>query len=114
MNVLLDECVPRKLGMALSPHAYSTVPREGWSGIKNDRLLAIASSRFDVVLTVDRNLQFEQNPATLPIAVIVMRAASNRTKDLLPLMPHVLQRLKTIQRGQLLLVSNAAGEKYLE
>lgn len=56
MRLLLDECVPVRLSRALPGHQVSTVVREGWSGIKNGRLLALAATEFDALITVDKNL----------------------------------------------------------
>jgi predicted nuclease of predicted toxin-antitoxin system len=70
MRVLLDECVPKRLRDDLSPHVVRTAPDMGWTGIKNGELLQLASSRFDCFLTVDRNLQFQQDVGNLPLAVL--------------------------------------------
>ena len=61
MRVLLDECVPRKLKAELADHEVITVTENGWSGFKNGALLAIAALEFDIFLTVDQNLTFQQN-----------------------------------------------------
>ena len=95
MRILLDEDIPRRLGPLLVGHDASTVPRSGWSGIKNGKLLALAATRFDVFLTMDRNLEFQQNPATLPIAILVIEALSNRIEHLRPLVPEILRALNS-------------------
>lgn len=77
-------------------HEAETVPRSGWSGVKNGKLLALAATRFDVFLTMDGNLEFQQNLATLPIAVLVVEAASNRLDHLTPLVPGILRELNHI------------------
>jgi predicted nuclease of predicted toxin-antitoxin system len=87
MRLLLDECVPARLRIALPNHDVSTVVQVGWSGIKNGELLALAAIAFGAFITVDKNLQYQQNPATLPIAVLVLDAGSNELQHLLPLMP---------------------------
>jgi hypothetical protein len=61
MRVLLDECVPRKLRRELPGHEVLTVTERGWSGIKNGELLALAQAEFDVFLTIDQNLKYQQN-----------------------------------------------------
>jgi predicted nuclease of predicted toxin-antitoxin system len=101
MRILLDESLPRQLASELSGHNTQTVQRRGWSGLKNGVLLRIASSEFDVLLTGDKNLEFQQNPASLPIAVIVFLAVNNRIETLRPLIPDVLEALKTIRPGEL-------------
>lgn len=105
MKVLLDECLPRRLCAELTGHEVKTVPRAGWAGIKNGELLKLAEAGFDVFVTVDRNLSFQQNLAPLKIAVIVLHAKSNRFQDLLPLVPKILTVLMAAKRGELVEVS---------
>lgn len=93
MRILLDEDLPRRLGAMLMGHEVSTVQRSGWTGIKNGKLLGLAAAEFDVFLTMDRNLQFQQNLVTLPIAVLVVEAVSNRMEHLIPLVPGILREL---------------------
>ncbi len=75
MRLLLDECVPARFGRALPSHQVPTVVREGWSGIKNGKLLALAAGRFDVLVTVDKNLSYQQDTRNLPVAVVVLDAS---------------------------------------
>ncbi len=93
MRILLDEPVPRRLGAALAGHEATTVPKSGWAGIKNGKLLALAATRFDVFLTTDQNIGFQQNLSALPIAILVIVANSNRMKDIEPLVPEILKEL---------------------
>ncbi len=74
----------------------------GWSGTKNGELLALAEKDFDVFITVDRNLSFQQDLPRHNIAVIVLRAPSNRVNDLRPLVPKLLALLPTAKRGEAL------------
>jgi predicted nuclease of predicted toxin-antitoxin system len=101
MRILLDESLPRKLALELPGHDVQTVQKRGWTGLKNGALLREASREFQVFLTGDRNLEFQQNLTTLPVAVIVMVSVNNRIETLRPLLPDVLQALRTIQSGQL-------------
>ncbi len=87
MRILLDEDLPLRLGKHLVGHSAETVSRCGWAGVKYGRLLALAATRFDVFLTMDQNLEFQQNLATLPVAVLVIDAVSNRIMHLEPLVP---------------------------
>ncbi len=96
MRVLLDEDLPRRLGALLVGHEVSTVQRSGWSGVKNGKLLALAGLTFDVFLTMDGNLEFQQNLAALPVAVLVVAAVSNRMEHLVPLVPGILNELEHI------------------
>ena len=93
MKLLLDECIDRRLAGTLAWHEVKTVPQMGWSGIKNGELLALAEETFDVFITVDRNLSFQQNLHKFNIAVLVLHAPSNRLADLRPLIPKVLSIL---------------------
>lgn len=96
MRILLDEDLPRRLAAMLVDHEVSTVQRSGWTGIKNGKLLKLAAAEFDIFLTMDGNLEFQQNLATLPIAVLVVEAVSNRMEHLLPLVPGILRELGQI------------------
>lgn len=102
--MLLDECVPRKLKRELAGHEVLTVTERGWSGVKNGKLLSLAESEFDVFLTVDQNLKFQQNLQAFGIGVLLMVARNNRLKTLLPLMPEVKETLDNIQAGDFIRV----------
>ncbi len=56
MRVILDECLPRRLGLELPGHLVSTVPLAGWAGISNGELLARIDGNYDAFVTVDKNL----------------------------------------------------------
>jgi len=105
MRILLDESLPRRLGEALASHSVTTVVEAGWSGVKNGKLLALAAERFDVFVTADQNLQYQQNLSALPLAVLVLRATDNRYPTLLPLIPKVLAALEGITPKSLMLIS---------
>ena len=96
MRILLDEPVPRRLGAALASHEVTTVPKCGWAGIKNGKLLELAATKFDVFLTTDQNIEFQQNLSALPIAILVIVAISNRMKDIEPLVPDILSVLNSL------------------
>ena len=96
MRVLLDESLPHDLVAMIPDHEVSTVSDEGWKSVKNGKLLALAATRFDVFITADRNLEFQQNLATLPIAVVVLVARKNRIQDLEPLLPKLAATLNEL------------------
>ena len=101
MLVLLDESMPFLLTRDLPGHEATTVRRMGWSGLRNGELLRRAvSAGFEALLTVDRSIPYQQNVSRLGIAVIVLRARSNRLEDLLPLVPAVLDTLQNVKPGQ--------------
>jgi hypothetical protein len=94
VNILLDECVPRKLGNHFPGHAVKTVVQVGWQGVLNGELLKKASADFHVFITVDRNLAFQQNPKSLPIPVIVIHSPFVTLKDLREFAPAILKILE--------------------
>ena len=99
-RVLLDECLPRHLKRSLEGHEVRTVPEAGWASKENGELLALAALSFDVFVTVDRNLTFQQSPKHLEIGVIVLMARGNRLLDLLPLVPRLREAVETVDRGE--------------
>ena len=101
MRLLLDESVPARLRRYLPNHSVRTVVELGWGGIKNGQLLLLAAAEFDAFITVDKNLEYQQNLAQLPIAVIVLDANSNELPALLALVPGLEERLGTLQRKTL-------------
>ncbi|ASC69457.1 hypothetical protein XM38_003840 [Halomicronema hongdechloris C2206] len=105
MRLILDECLDRRLARDLAGHEVKTVPQMGWAGIKNGQLLPLVEEHFDVFITVDRNLAFQQNLLQFSIAVIVLQARSNRLADLQPLVPNILAVLPTAPKGEATLVS---------
>ena len=100
MRLLLDECVDRRLARDISDHEVTTVVDLGWAGVRNGALLARAAGQFDVFVTVDRNLAFQQRIDNLPFAVVVLRARTNRLVDLKPLVPRLLQLLPDVRPGE--------------
>jgi hypothetical protein len=100
VKILLDECIDRRLAKALKGHAVKSVPQMGWATIKNGRLLALAEKEFDVFVTVDRNLSFQQHLPKFNIAVLVLSVTSNRLADLLPLAPRMLTAFPNLKPGQ--------------
>ncbi len=105
MRLLLDECVPRRLARELPGHDVSHVVDHAWSSKKNGELLALMQAHsFQGFLTVDQNLQFQQNVAASRIAVVVVIVRRNRLKELRPLVPQILATLATIAPGELVRV----------
>ena len=99
MKILIDACLPRRLKAELPGHSVFTVPEMGWAGKKNGELLALMSGVFDVFMTADQNLQYQQQIAQHTIAFIVLVAASNKLESLTLLMPELLGIFPTIQPG---------------
>ncbi|MGC2170283.1 MAG: DUF5615 family PIN-like protein [Candidatus Sulfotelmatobacter sp.] len=105
MRMLPDECVPRKLRSRLTGHECRTVPEEGLAGKRNGELLSLAEKAgFDVFLSLDRGIEFQQNLQSRRVAVLVVRAASSRLADLLPHVPKILKMLQSLRPGQVVSV----------
>jgi predicted nuclease of predicted toxin-antitoxin system len=105
MKVLLDECIPRKLKNALPDHECHTVPEAGFAGQKNGLLLSLAEAAgFDLFFTMDKGLQYQQNLAGRSIAVLIIRARSNRLQDLLPHLDACRSIMSSIQPGEVIRV----------
>jgi hypothetical protein len=102
MKVLLDECVPRKFKNSLLGHECRTVPEEGLAGKKNGEPLALAEKAgFQVFLTLDRGVEYQQNLHPRTIAVIIVRTRSSQLTELLIHVPDLLRLLESIEPGQL-------------
>ena len=100
MKILLDERVNWRVKRALIGHEVSSVQEQGWSTIKNGALLNLADQQFDVLLTIDRNIPYQQNMQGRHIAIFIMLVASNRIESLLPVVPSLLEFLSNVQSGQ--------------
>lgn len=100
MKILLYECVDFRLGRDLAAHEVSTAGRMGWRGKANGELLESAAAEFDVFVTTDRNLSFQQDLDRFDLAVVVLKARSNRLKDLRTLVPELLKVLPFVKAGE--------------
>lgn len=99
MKVLLDECVDWRLLRDLVGHEVQTARQMGWSEVKNGELLRLAGAQFDVLVTVDRNLSFQNRITAIPLAVIVLCAQTNRLADLRALVPDLLNAIAGSAKG---------------
>jgi predicted nuclease of predicted toxin-antitoxin system len=105
VRILLDECIDRRFANDIAGHEVKAAPQMGWASIKNGELLALAEQQFEIFVTVDRNLSFQQHLPRYKLAVIVLRARSNRLRDLRPLVPKLLEVLPVAKQGEVLWVS---------
>jgi len=105
-RILLDECIDRRLAREISGHEVKTAPEMDWAGLDNGELLARAEKEFDVFITVDRNLTFQQNLPKFDIAVLVLRTRTNRLKDLIPLVSKIIDALNNPQRGKAVFIDS--------
>ncbi len=106
MRVLLDEQLPRQLAPYLIGHDVRTVQQQGWAGLKNGDLLKQArDALFEVFVTADQNLQFQQSIKNSGLFVVVLVAPSNALEDLLPILPATLVTLADPRVGHVVRVS---------
>ena len=108
MRILLDECLPKRLKGDLAGHDARTVPEMGWASKRNGELLTLEEGQFDVFLTVDRNLSFQNEVHRFTVAVVVLHAKGNRISDLRPLVPELLSVLDAVLPGQVVPVGQAS------
>lgn len=106
-RVLFDEDVPRPLRRDLEGFEIHTVVEAGWSGVQNGELLRRVEGRYDVLLTADRNLRFQQTIGKLQIGVVVLAAGSTKLRDLQPLVSDISEALRAVAPGQVLVVPQA-------
>ena len=103
IRILLDECLPVKLKYRFqeisTEYQVSTVTGQRWTGIKNGKLLKKAQQEFDVFITIDQNLPYQQELSKYSIAVIALKAKSNRYKDLLAFIKSASEAIKNAEAG---------------
>ncbi|MDT4955632.1 MAG: hypothetical protein QOJ02_3770 [Acidobacteriota bacterium] len=102
MRLLLDECVTRFVKRDLAEHDVLTVDEAGLKGLKNGALLQAATDSFDVLITVDKNIPYQQNITSFTIAILIIVAKSNAYVALKPLIPQALEALKQIKPGEVI------------
>jgi hypothetical protein len=100
MRILLDECVPARLGQELLGHEVRTVPEMGWASHENGALLSLADGKFDVFLTTDQRISYQQTVAKFTIALVVLVARRNKIEFLLRLLPELRRVLPNVKPGQ--------------
>lgn len=100
MKILLDECLDRRPAKEIAGHEVKTAPQMSWAGVKNGELMRLAEAEFDVFITVDRNLSFQQSLPKFDIAVLVLRAKSNRLTDLQLFAAKIIETLPNLEKGK--------------
>jgi hypothetical protein len=94
------------LGRALTGHYAVSAQKMGWSGVRNGKLLALAvENGFDVFLTGDRNLSFQQNAAEFSISIVVLEAKGIQLHHTIPLIAKVLALLPSLKPGKIVKVT---------
>jgi predicted nuclease of predicted toxin-antitoxin system len=104
VKLLLDECVTRHLKREFANHEVHTVEEAGFKGFENGHLLRAASGSYDVLITVDRNLPYQQNLTDLEISILILSAQRNSYVRLKPLMPQALKALESIKPREIILI----------
>ena len=110
MHVLLDENLDWRLVRYFdADFQVTTVSRQGWKGKRNSELIQQAEAVFDVLLTMDRSIEHQQNLSKYNIGIILISARSNRTEDIKPAMLRVNEVLREVQPGQVIRVTADAS-----
>jgi hypothetical protein len=100
----LTSACPHAWRRSLPSHQVSTVVQEGCSGVKNGKLLALAATGFDALVTVDKNIAYQHNTSSLPVAELVLDTASNDLPHLLTLVPALEAALANLKPGSYVLL----------
>ncbi len=102
MKILLDECVPAPMQSLLSNHACTTVQAKGWSGIRNGDLLQRAEAEFDLFITSDQNIRYQQNLARRSIAILELSTNDiNRIQAAASLIQAAVEKIEPNELKQL-------------
>ena len=106
MKILLDECVTKHLKPKLLVHEVSTVREMNWSGIKNGKLMSLCvEENFDILLTIDKNLQYQQNLAKYPIAIVIFDSISADINELIKFIPAFLDQITSFEKHKALVLT---------
>ena len=105
--MLLDECLPRKLKREFVGHEVFTIDEADFKGLKNgEPIQSAGKAGFEILVSADKNIEHQQNKMSLPLAILVLSAQSNRIESLLPLMEEALETLKAIKTGEIITIEN--------
>jgi predicted nuclease of predicted toxin-antitoxin system len=100
VRILLDNCVPADLVPHIRGHEVETIVTMGWAGLDDGQLLDAMAGQFQALVTVDKSIPFQQLLANRPVAVVVLRAKTNRVGDLARLIPALLRALQDLVPGE--------------
>lgn len=107
MKILLDECLPRKLIDSLAGHEAITVPQAGLAGLQNGELIAALKSKgFDIFLTIDANITYQQNLSKAGVRIVVLKCKSNKLEDIKVLVPKLMKVLNSKIEDQVSIVED--------
>jgi len=101
MKVLLDECVTKRLKSHLKDFEVYSVVEMGWSGVKNGKLLSLcATHHFDIVLTIDKNMMFQQNLEKHPVTIVVLNSLTSKLEELILFIPSFSKQLHLFEKSR--------------
>ncbi len=105
MKILLDECVTKRLKKHLTEFEVFTVRESGWSGVKNGKLLSLCTeNNFDVLLTIDKNLMFQQNLEKYPLTIVVLDSHTSKVEELITFLPSFKSQVETFEKSKAYIV----------
>jgi predicted nuclease of predicted toxin-antitoxin system len=106
VKILIDECVDQRLRLLFSGHDCETAAYAKLSALKNGALLTWAEAAgFEVIVTADQEIPYQQNLAFRKISVVVLCAPTNRLADLRPLVPAAIEALGSLKPGQVIRIA---------
>jgi hypothetical protein len=101
MKILLDECLPKRLKSFLTDFEVNTTEEMGWTSLENGNLIKAAIEKeFDILLTIDKNLEFQQNIKSYNITVVVFNVPRNKIDFISPLIPELKEKINTFEKGK--------------
>ena len=106
MRILLDECVNPRVREAFRGHEVRTVVQMGWGGITNGKLLALAQEEFDVLVTLDQNIEYQLNMRKVRLGLLVVKVPDNKIKFYEPIFSEMLEAAEKLSAGQVLRVTS--------
>lgn len=101
MKILIDECLPKNIAREFQGRFVKTVREMGWNSMANGELMnAAIKNEFEVFVTIDNNLQYQQNLKKYNLIVVVLVALKNELELLKPIIPKVLENLNKLEKGR--------------
>ncbi len=109
MKILLDECITKKLKAHLVIHEENTVTEMGWNGLKNGKLMTkCVENGFEVLLTIDKNLLYQQNLANYELTIAVLNSFSSKAEDLIQFLPAFELQVNSFERRKAYVIEKTA------
>ena len=110
MKVLLDECITKRLKPYLQDFEVFTVHEMGWSGVKNGKLISLClDNRFDVILTIDKNMAYQQNLEKYPITIVVLNSLSSKLEEIILFIPSFLKQIYHFEKNKMYVIEKLSS-----